>query len=67
MSSDQNHDGLIVPRRSKSMPGRCCYGGTMGALDPRDFTEQGPVLFVDDHHAVLPGNEQPVIGWIGNS
>jgi len=26
----------------------------------------GPLAFIDNHHAILPGDKQTVIGWIGH-
>ena len=40
--------------------------GSVRALDAGDFAEQRPAVFIDDHHAILPGDEQTVIGRIGH-
>ena len=40
--------------------------GSVRAVDAGDFAEQLPGVFVDDHHAILPGDKQTVIGWIGH-
>ena len=36
------------------------------ALDAGDFAKQFPAILADHHHAILPGDEQTVIGWIGH-
>lgn len=42
-------------------------GGAVGAINGRDFTEELAILLVDDHEAVLAGNEDPVVGGIGDN
>ena len=42
------------------------HRGSVRALDAGDFAEQRPAVFVDDHHAILPGDKQAVIRWIGH-
>jgi len=37
--------------------------GPMCTLDAGDFAEQRPIVFVDDHHAVLSADEQTVVWW----
>jgi hypothetical protein len=39
----------------------------VGPVDSGDFAKQSSVIFVDDHHAILPGDKQTVIGWIGHN
>jgi|HubBroStandDraft_6_1064221.scaffolds.fasta_scaffold150293_2 hypothetical protein len=36
------------------------------SLDPGHFAQQGSLVLVDDHDAVLTRDEHPVIGRIGN-
>jgi len=36
------------------------------ALDASNFAEQRSAILKDDHHAVLPGDKQTVIGRIGH-
>ena len=40
--------------------------GSVGALDAGDLAEQFAAVFIHDHYASLPGDEQTVIGWVGN-
>ena len=40
--------------------------GAVCALNTSDLAEQHPLVFVDDHHAILPADEQPVIRGIGD-
>ncbi len=37
------------------------------AIDAVDFAKQRPAVFVDDHQAILPGDKQTVIGWVGHN
>ena len=36
------------------------------ALHTGDFAEQRPVVLVDDHHAVLPADEQAMVRRVGD-
>src|ERR1022692_1633974 len=57
---------LIVTRGGESMARGSRQRGSVRALNAGDFTEQRPAVFVDDHHAILAGDKQAVIWWIGD-
>ena len=48
------------------MPSRFGQRGSVRALNAGDFAEQLAVVFIDDHHAILPRDKQTVIRWIGH-
>jgi hypothetical protein len=48
------------------MPRGFCQRGSVRTVDASNLAEQRPAVFIDDHHAILPGDKQTVIGWIGH-
>ena len=40
--------------------------GAVRAVDAADLAQQRAVVFVDNHHAILAGDEHAVIRWIGH-
>src|SRR5438128_1063084 len=57
--------GLAIPLGGESMPRSLRHRGSVCALNASDLAEQRPLVFIDDHYAILPGDKQTVIGWIG--
>lgn len=46
------------------MAARLRNGRSMGTVDAGHFAKQFPIVFIDDHHARLACDEQPVVGGI---
>ena len=60
------HDhGLVVTGGGESMACGLRHRSFVRTLDTGNFAEQRPAVFIDDHHAILPGNKQTVIGGSG--
>ena len=62
----EHDDRLVVARRRESVPGGRRDRRAVRAVDAGDFAEQLAVVLVDDHHAILPADEQTVIRRIGH-
>ena len=61
------HDhGLVVTRGGEAMTRGGRHRGSMRAVYAGDFAKQFPAVFIDDHHAILPGDKQTVIGRVGH-
>ena len=59
--------GLIVSSRRKPMTRSARDGRTMRAVNAGQFAQQASFPFIDDHNAILPCDEEPVIRRIGNN
>jgi len=57
----EHNDGLIVARGGESASGTLGHGGSMGALDTANLAKQLPIILVDDHHTILPRDEESML------
>ena len=62
----EHHDRLVVAGGRESVAAAIGERRAVRAVDARHFAEQLAVILVDDHHAILPADEQAMIRRIGN-